>query len=176
MAKLSNHPTCHPTCPWAVAAPRRLKERVRCSKHGNHDRPTQAAFGTRRILLENQDVGADVRRRMGEPVRRLCALLPWKNLRTKIPARSISPIFPASCWMPAVRLQGLCESVRPGFGLRQADAGQCPYPELAAAELRLQAGGRGPRSLLVASPDFGRSQYGSRSRCFRPRAGAGNRD
>ena len=40
---------------------------------------------------------------------------------------------------------GLCackdyrKPVRPGSGLRQADAGKRPHPELAAAELRLQA-------------------------------------
>ena len=33
--------------------------------------------------------------------------------------------------------------------------GKRPHPELAAAELRLQAGRRGPRSLLVASADLG---------------------
>jgi uncharacterized cysteine cluster protein YcgN (CxxCxxCC family) len=42
----------------------------------------------------------------------------------------------------------------------QAYAGKRPHPELAAAELRLQAGGGGARSLLVASADLGRSQYG----------------
>src|SRR5258707_9389090 len=53
-----------------------------------------------------------------------------------------------------MHLQRLCEPVRPGSGLRQAYAGKRPHPQLAAAELRLQARGRRPRSLLVASPDF----------------------
>ncbi len=73
-------------------------------------------------------------------------------------------------------LQRLCEPVRQGSGLRPAHAGERPHLELVAAELRLQAGGGGPRSLLVASPDFRRPQYGSRSRRLGARAGAGNRE
>ena len=42
---------------------------------GFHDRIAEAALGSRGILLENQDVGRDVQRRMGKPVRRLRALL-----------------------------------------------------------------------------------------------------
>ena len=38
----------------------------------------QARFRPGGILLENQDVGTDVQRRMGKPVRRLRALLPGK--------------------------------------------------------------------------------------------------
>ena len=74
-------------------------------------------------------------------------------------------------------LQGLCEPPTRSR-LRQAHSRKRPHPELAAAELRLQARGRGPRSLLVASADFGRSQYGARSRRFvRGRnAGDGERD
>src|SRR6266404_9893910 len=111
---------------------------------------------------------------MGKPVRRLRAVLPRETRGRGYRQNLFHPCFLqiARCW--TVRLQGLWEPVRPGSGLRAADAGKRPHPELAAAELRLQARGRGPRSLLVASAYFGRSQYGSRSRCLRARAGAGN--
>src|SRR5262245_14543691 len=44
----------------------------------SHDRAAQTRFHPGGILLENQDVGTDVQRRMGKPVRRLRALLPGK--------------------------------------------------------------------------------------------------
>ena len=65
---------------------------------------------------------------------------------------------------------------RAGSRLCQADARQCAHAELAAAELRLPPGRRRPRPLLVAPADFGRPQYGSRSRRFRARTRAGNRE
>src|SRR6266404_8836655 len=111
---------------------------------------------------------------MGKPVRRLRAVLPRETRGRGYRQNLFHPCFLqiARCW--TVRLQGLWEPVRPGPGLRAAHAGKRPHPELAAAELRLQARGGGPRSLLVASADFGRSQYGSRSRRLRARAGAGH--
>src|ERR1700687_3228379 len=120
-----------------------------------HDRPTQAALGPRGILLENQDVGGDVQRRMGKPMRRLRALLPGKARGRGYRQDLFPPRFLQAAGCRAVRLQGLCEPFRPGSGLRQAKPAKRPYPELAAAELRLQARGGGPRALLVASARVG---------------------
>src|SRR6266446_2177323 len=111
---------------------------------------------------------------MGKPVRRLRAVLPRKARGRGYRQDLFHPRFLQASGCGSMCLQGLCEPVRPGSGLREAHPGKCPHPELAAAELRLQAGGRGARSVLVASAYFGRSQYGSRSRCFRARAGAGD--
>src|ERR1700716_4281162 len=111
---------------------------------------------------------------MGEPVRRLRALLPRKAGGRGYRQDLFHPRFLQASGCGSMCLQGLYEPVRPSSGLREAHSGKCPHPELAAAELRLQARGRGPRSLLVASAYFGRSQYGSRSRSLRARAGAGD--
>src|SRR5450755_3091356 len=113
---------------------------------------------------------------MGKPVRRLSALLSRKARGRGYRQDLLHPRFLQVAGCRPLCLQRLCEPVRQGSGLRPAHAGKCPHPELVAAELRLQAGGGGPRSLLVASADFRRPQYGSRSRRLGARAGAGNRE
>src|ERR1700692_1041605 len=66
---------------------------------GTHDLPVQAALGPRGFLLENQDVGTDVQRRMGEPVRRLRALLPGKARGRGYRRDLLHPRFlPAAGW------------------------------------------------------------------------------
>src|SRR5260370_41669389 len=145
-----------PTCTFAMAAPRRaLAETAGIA--GIHDRPTQAALGSRGILLENQDVGGDVQRRMGKPVRRLRALLPGKARGRGYRQDLFHPRFLQASGCGAMCLQGLWEPLRQGSGLRQADARKRPHPELAAAALRLQARRRRPRSLLGAPAGIGRS-------------------
>src|SRR6202171_1702395 len=72
---------CSQPSPLLAPVPSKPLERLsplQCGNAGPHDRSFQAALGPRGILLENQDVGTDVQRRMGKPVRRLRAVLPGK--------------------------------------------------------------------------------------------------
>jgi hypothetical protein len=76
----------------------------------------------------------------------------------------LHPHFLHAAGCGAVRLQGLSQPLGQGGRLRAADAGECPDPELAAAQLWLQARCGRARSLLVASVGFRRSEYGARGR------------
>src|SRR5262249_4585567 len=112
-----------------------------CSKQPRHDRRAETTLGPGGILLENQDVGGNVQRRMGEPMRWLCPLLLGKaggrGYRKDLFHSRFLPPF--GRW--PVRLQGLSESLREGVGLRPVDAEECAYAQLAAPELRVSAGG-----------------------------------
>src|SRR5665213_472164 len=93
-------------CAAAAAAPRRAQA-YRPEPLRTHARPTQATLGPGGILLENQDVGRDVQRRMGKPVRRLRALLPRKARGRGYRQDLFHPCFLQAAGCRAVRLQGL---------------------------------------------------------------------
>ena len=97
----------------------------------------QAPFWRRKTLAEM------TQRRMGEPVRRLRPLLPDK-LRTRTPTRHL--FTDVGCRLldgQSCRCTRLREPPGQGARLRAADAAQCAAAELAAADLRLPAGGGG---------------------------------
>ena len=67
-----------PACAGVAGPPRRAAAEPDPETIRLHDRAAQANFQPGGILLENQDVGGNVQRRMGKPVRRLRTLLPGK--------------------------------------------------------------------------------------------------
>src|SRR5581483_10474959 len=85
------------------------------------DRSPQAPLRPGRIFLENQDLGGDVERRMGKPVRWLRALLPGKARRRGYRQDLLHPrVLQASGCRP-MRLQGLRKPLRQGSRLRSPD-------------------------------------------------------
>src|SRR4051812_38168027 len=103
-------------CEATVIAPRRT-DTPAAESFDRHDRTAPATLAPGGFLLENQDVGRDVRRRMGEPVRRLRALLPGKARRRGYRPDLFHPCLLQVAGCRTVRLQGLSEPVRPGSGL-----------------------------------------------------------
>src|SRR5262245_7887951 len=93
-------------------APNEGMHGCRSGTSGIYDRAAQKAIEPGGFLLENQDVGGNVRRRMGKPVRWLRALLPGevggRGYRKDLLYPCCLPAF--GCW--PMRLQGLRESVR----------------------------------------------------------------
>ena len=171
----------------AIAAFGRLSRALSRPDHGaiandgRHSWPQRLTRGPQaltcppmdRALLEDQDAGGDERRRVGIALRRLRQMLPVEargrgHRRDLLHQRRL----------PAVRrrdlpLRRLCEPAGAGAGLRRADAAECPHHLLAAGHLRLPAGRRGQRPLLVASAGVGRPE----TACTRPasRCAAGSR-
>ena len=91
------------------------------------------------------------RARVGEPVRRLRALLPQQADRRATPARPCTPTSAAGCstTRPAAA-RDYAHRQAPGEGLRAADLAQRVAAVLAAADLRLPDRGEGPGPGLVA--------------------------
>ena len=109
-------------------------------------------------------LGEMTQRRMGEPVRRLRPLLPEQadrrgHQRDRVHRRRLQA--PGRADLPLHRLR---PPPGQGEGLRAAHPAQCAPAFLAAADLRLQIGGRGARPLLVAPARV----RPTRRRCTKP--------
>src|ERR1700754_489251 len=92
----------------------------RSGTSGIYDRTAQTTLTPGGIFLENQDVGGNVQRRMGEPVRRLRALLPGEAGGRGYRGDLFHPRFLQASGCGPMRLQGLSESLRQGSRLRPA--------------------------------------------------------
>src|SRR6185503_17440659 len=119
-----------PACALVAGPPRRAVAEPDPETIRLHDRAAQASFEPGGILLENQDVGGDVQRRMGKPVRRLRALLPGKARGRGYRQNLLHPCVLQAARFRPMRLQGLPEPFRQGSGLCPPDARERPHSEL----------------------------------------------